>query len=182
MKKIIAALAIIVGSTVFATQEASAQVNINVNVGNPSMRGGGAYGNYCYIPDLDIYFDMAARDYVYYSRGQWMHANRMPRAYRNYDMNNCYRVAVNGRTPWMYNGGHRQQYGNYGRRGYNNQGYGRYNQGNGYAYEHTRHHDHDGYRDDNRGNDRYDNRGYGNNNDRDNRGNSGDRGNRGGRW
>ena len=60
---------------------------------------------YYYIPDIEVYYDLSNQDFVYLDDGQWLFSNTLPAMYSNYDLYDCYAVALNVDVyqPWMHN-------------------------------------------------------------------------------
>jgi len=103
MKKILLAIAIIV--TTAGTQQATAQIrlNINVNLGSQPEWGpaGYDYVEYYYMPEPDIYYYVPSSQYVYLSNGQWIFANSLPARYSSYNLYTTYKVVINEPRPYL---------------------------------------------------------------------------------
>ncbi|OXA80946.1 hypothetical protein B0A65_05065 [Flavobacterium frigidimaris] len=110
MKKLVFALVLFM-SVFFA----HAQVSINVNIGTPPSWGpeGNDDSRYYYLPDIDTYYDITQRQYIYDNNGKWIRDKRLPSQYRNYDLYGGYKVVLNdynGNTPYTYHKKHRENY------------------------------------------------------------------------
>jgi len=94
---------------------ANAQLGIQVNIVSQPLWGpvGYDYVNYYYMPDIDAYYDVPNRHYVYFEDGRWITRNSLPPRYSYYDINNGYKVVINDRSPWMHNDRYRTQYASY---------------------------------------------------------------------
>jgi len=59
---------------------------------------------YYYLPDLELYYDLSTRDYIYLMDGQWNFSPNVPAMYRNYELDNCFCVVmdVNVYKPWLH--------------------------------------------------------------------------------
>jgi hypothetical protein len=170
MKKILLLSAVVAGS-LFICKPASAQVHVSVNIGVQPQWGPSGYDyaeNY-YLPDVEAYYSVSRRQFVYFDRGNWVFSSSLPGRYGNYDLYSGYKVVLNERNPWSHFNNHRVQYapyrfrhdqvvirdfhrsnghgGNYGRPGFDDRGRGR-NWGNN---NRNNNHDsrHDRGRDDN---------------------------------
>lgn len=158
----------------FINNESQAQVrfNINLNVGaRPAWGLPGNYaGDYYYLPEIDSYYDIPSRQFIYNDGRSWIYASALPYMYRDYDLYRGYKVVVNEPRPYLrgdfYRDRYRSQYNTY-----------RTREMSGPRYDNDRY---------NRGRDDHDNgrRGYERNDrDRDDRNNRGrdhdDRGRRG---
>ena len=142
-----------------------AQFRISVHSNN-NGQGWGSAGNYqsayYYLPEIDTYYDIPQRRFIYFNGSNWISDTQLPYAYSNYDLNNGYKVAINEPRPYLHADRYRQQYSQY----YN--AYQRRIGGIGSAQNYPGYPD---YRYDNgrRPNQRYENNRY-NNNDRFKRG------------
>ncbi|MFB3388368.1 hypothetical protein [Flavobacterium sp. LAR06] len=110
MKKLVFALVLFMSISF-----AQAQVSINVNIGTPPSWGpeGNDDSRYYYLPDIDIYYDVAERQYIYDNNGRWIRDKRLPSQYRNYDLYGGYKVVLKdykGNTPYSYHKKHRENY------------------------------------------------------------------------
>ena len=112
MKKIIliSSLFMLVGF-----HKADAQLRVNVNIGVQPLWGpvGYDYVDYYYLPDLDVYYDVPRRMFVYFNAGRWMFAASLPARYGRYDLYHSYKVVVNDRDPWLRNDYYRDHYRGY---------------------------------------------------------------------
>lgn len=93
------------GILFFAVSTSHAQVSVNVNIGTAPNWGPVGYTNvrYYYLPDLEMYYDINASNYIYISNGRWIRTRSLPRSYRNYDLYNGYKVVLNdyrGNSPY----------------------------------------------------------------------------------
>ncbi len=59
---------------------------------------------YYYLPDIETYYDINAREFVYLQNGRWSYYRNLPRQYSDYDLNNCYTIVLNANIyqPWMH--------------------------------------------------------------------------------
>lgn len=114
MKKLLLALMFLAGAAI-TTNESFAQVRVNVNIGSQPMWGPSGYTNAqnYYFPDMDAYYNIDRRQFVYYERGRWVFSSSLPPRYRNYDLYNSYKVVINERDPWIRNRAYNRQYRNY---------------------------------------------------------------------
>jgi len=99
----------------FFISGSNAQVSVNVNIGTAPNWGPAGYteAEYYYIPDVQSYYDVRQRQFIYYGNGQWVRANRLPVAYRNYDLYNGYKVVLtdyHGQTPYVNYNTHKVKY------------------------------------------------------------------------
>ncbi|MDP4239121.1 MAG: hypothetical protein Q8904_06580 [Bacteroidota bacterium] len=59
---------------------------------------------YYYLPDIETYYDLTSRDFVYLYNGQWISSDECPFLNTGFDLNNCFTVAldVNVFQPWRH--------------------------------------------------------------------------------
>ncbi|MEO7530376.1 MAG: hypothetical protein ABIS69_03160 [Sediminibacterium sp.] len=118
MKKLLLT-AMVMGAILFNNNETKAQVRIgvNINIGRPSWGLPGNYeGDYYYMPEIDTYYDIPHRQFIYFEGNDWVFASELPYAYRGYDLNRGYKVMVNEPRPYLHGNVYRTRYNNY----YNN--------------------------------------------------------------
>ena len=112
MKKILLLSGFILGSILF--QEASAQLRISIraNIGSQPVWGPSGYdrAEYYYLPEIDVFYNVSRRQYVYEQRGRWVFSASLPRQYRNYDLYSGYKVVVNDNRPYRNAGMYRTKY------------------------------------------------------------------------
>lgn len=115
MKKILLFSGFILGSILF--QEASAQLRISIraNIGSQPVWGPSGYdrAEYYYLPEIDVFYNVSRRQYVYEQRGRWVFSASLPRQYRNYDLYSGYKVVVNDNRPYRNAGMYRTKYATY---------------------------------------------------------------------
>jgi len=59
---------------------------------------------YYYLPDMELYYDLSAREFIYLSNGRWVYSPYIPSIYSNYDLNNEFCIVLNRDVymPWMH--------------------------------------------------------------------------------
>ena len=101
MKKLLLIAALGIGSLLAVP--AKAQVSLSVNIGMQPDWGPRGYDyvdNY-YLPDVDSYYSVPRRQFVYLNNGNWVFNNSLPARYSNYNLYNGYKVVVNGDRPYL---------------------------------------------------------------------------------
>lgn len=95
MKKFIFAALLIAGFSF--TQTATAQVRININIGNQPAWGpvGYDYARYYYLPEYNVYYDVAREQFIYPNRRSWVYGRSLPASYGRVNLYNTYKVVVN---------------------------------------------------------------------------------------
>jgi hypothetical protein len=79
-----------------------AQVSVNVNIGSQPEWGpsGYNYAEYYYLPDIETYYYVPKRQFVYLSGSNWVFAPTLPPMYSGYDLYTGYKVVF--KTPDAY--------------------------------------------------------------------------------
>lgn len=82
---------------------ASAQVNLNVNVGSQPLWGPTGYDrvDYYYLPDIESYYYVPTRQFIHQNNGKWMYSNVLPSRFANYNLYNGYKVVINSPKPFL---------------------------------------------------------------------------------
>ena len=113
MKRII--LAAIIGVASLSSISTQAQVNVSINIGSQPQWGPTGYDHvdYYYLPDMDVYYNVPAKQYVYLENGRWISRNNLPSRYRGYNLYNSYKVVMNNPKPYLAHQSHLQQYSKY---------------------------------------------------------------------
>jgi len=115
MKKIIFAAALLFCA--FAAKPADAQVSVslNLNIGSQPDWGPTGYDHvdYYYLPDIDCYYYVPSKQFVYKNGSQWVWRSSLPPQYANYDLYKSYKVVVNKPKPYMHDNDYRTRYSSY---------------------------------------------------------------------
>jgi len=113
MKKFFLVLLVAVGSII--SKPATAQVSINVNIGAQPTWGpvGYDYVEYYYLPDIEVYYYVPRRQFVYLSNGRWIFVTSLPSRYRSYNLYSGYKVVINQSRPYLNFKTHKVTYAKY---------------------------------------------------------------------
>lgn len=72
---------------------------------NPSW-GPSYYGGtrYYYLPDIESYYDLHTREFIFLNHAQWIYSPYLPSVYSYFDLNTSFIVLVNSNIyqPWMH--------------------------------------------------------------------------------
>jgi hypothetical protein len=95
--------------------KAEAQININVNIGSQPLWGpvGYNYVNYYYLPEIETYYHVSNRQFIYLSGSRWIFSSSLPSRYRGYDLYRGYKVVVNSHEPYRNFHSDRERYSRY---------------------------------------------------------------------
>lgn len=112
MKKLVY-LSVLLGALFFA-KPSTAQINININIGN-SLPAWGPSGynsaRYYYMPEYDLYYDVVAAKYVWWEKNNWQMRSKLPARLAHIDLYRTYKVVLNDRNPWNnHNSNHSKYY------------------------------------------------------------------------
>jgi hypothetical protein len=115
MKKLLLTTMVIVAILFNNETKAQVRIGVNVNIGTrPSWGVPGNYaGDYYYMPEIDMYYDIPRRQFIYLQGNNWVFASDLPYAYRGYDLNRGYKVVINEPRPYLRNNVYRNRYSNY---------------------------------------------------------------------
>lgn len=112
MKKLITCVAL--SFTLLTFQQAHSQVgvNVNINIGSQPVWGPVGYDHvdYYYLPDIETYYYVPTRQFIYLSNGNWVFAYGLPPAYRTYDLYSGYKVVINQPKAYQYFTTHKIKY------------------------------------------------------------------------
>ena len=113
MKKKILPIAIVLSVILMYTADAQVRVNLNVNIGQRPAWGlpGNYTGDFYYFPEIDVYYNIPQRRFVYLDRGHWIYVNELPRAYRGFDLYRGHKIVINDPNPFVRPHYYRERYG-----------------------------------------------------------------------
>jgi len=113
MKKFLWVLLVAGGFTI--SKPSTAQVNVNINIGSQPTWGpvGYDYVEYYYLPDIEVYYYVPRRQFVYLSNGKWIFVSSLPSRYRSYNLYSGYKVVINQPRPYLYFSTHKVKYAKY---------------------------------------------------------------------
>ncbi|WP_208602988.1 hypothetical protein [Pedobacter steynii] len=83
---------------------AEAQVSISLNIGSQPLWGpvGYDYVDNYYLPDIECYYNVPRRQFIYLDNSRWIYSSSLPSRYRGYDLYSGYKVVVNSRDPYRH--------------------------------------------------------------------------------
>ena len=113
MKKLV--LILLIGTGLLVHQKVDAQVRVNINIGSQPVWGpvGYDYVEYYYLPDIETYYYVPTRKFVYLSNGNWVFSTSLPSRYRSYNLYSGYKVVMNEPRPYLNFSRDRVTYGRY---------------------------------------------------------------------
>lgn len=113
MKKIIVVMFVFIAA--FSAPKVNAQISLSINIGQQPAWGPTGYDHvdFYYLPDINVYYDVARAQYVYPNGNQWVYGQNLPARYRNFDIYNSYKVVVNEARPYLRNNVYAAKYAKY---------------------------------------------------------------------
>ena len=113
MKKNI--ITLITGILSLVSMSGNAQVSINFNIGSQPLWGPTGYNQaeYYYLPDIETYYYVPKRQFIYMENGTWLHRSALPARYSRYDLNRGYKVVMNSPRPYNSYKTHKIKYAKY---------------------------------------------------------------------
>jgi hypothetical protein len=101
--------------TMAIAEPARAQVSVQINIGSQPQWGpdGYDYVDYYYLPDIEAYYYVPTRQFIYLEGDRWIFATNLPYRCRDYDLFGGYKVVINGRDPYRNHWEHRRRYAPY---------------------------------------------------------------------
>lgn len=105
MKRTLSILSAIVVLTTASVSSSQAQVNVSVgvNIGAQPMWAPVGYesAEYYYLPDIECYYYVPRRQFVYLNGPNWVFSYNLPSRCRGYDLYSGYKVVCNEPRPYM---------------------------------------------------------------------------------
>jgi hypothetical protein len=103
------------GMFLFVSSLTQAQVSISVTIGSPPSWGPAGYSNveFYYLPDIEVYYDIRASQFIFFSGGKWIRSRYLPAQHRNYNLYKGYKVVLrdyHGSRPFSNFKIHKQKY------------------------------------------------------------------------
>lgn len=113
MKKIILiAAALLYFGTGSNRSQAQVSMSLNINIGTQPLWGpvGYDYVEFYYLPDIEVYYWVPRRQFVYFYGGRWVFASTLPARYRHYDLYAGYKVVINEPRAYLHFRQHKVKY------------------------------------------------------------------------
>ncbi|MBC7947514.1 MAG: hypothetical protein H7Y42_06515 [Chitinophagaceae bacterium] len=112
MKKIIIGAVVFLSAAMFTTASAQLRVNTSNNVDAQPKWGQGVsdYVEYYYLPDIDAYYFVPRKQFIYQKDGHWAFSSSLPADSKNFDLRSGNKVVVNQAGAYRYNAQHKIRY------------------------------------------------------------------------
>ncbi|TWI80184.1 hypothetical protein IQ13_2854 [Lacibacter cauensis] len=111
MRKLIMAVLFLCGTV--TAEKTTAQVNINIGLQPAWGPAGYDYVEYYYLPDIETYYYVPRRQFIYLNNGRWIYSAGLPSRYRTYNLYNGYKVVVNAPKPYLRHASYKVKYAKY---------------------------------------------------------------------
>jgi hypothetical protein len=111
MKRIFICFALCLLAAFF--KPAAAQFTTNENAKDQPKWGlaGQKYVEYYYLPDIDTYYYVPGKQFIYQSGGYWTFSSYLPKANRGYNLRAGNKVVINEPGAYRYLAEHKSKYG-----------------------------------------------------------------------
>jgi hypothetical protein len=101
------ALLVILATAGFNTKAIAQKVHVNINVEIPvwaPYHDNAHQVRYYYFPDIESYYDLRSREFVFLHNGVWVFSRSLPAAYAWFNLRNSFVVALDYRVyePWRH--------------------------------------------------------------------------------
>jgi len=85
---------------------------VSVNITDQPVWGPTGYdhADYYYIPEIDVYYSVSEREYIYRDGSSWIYGTSLPSRYNGYDPYTSYKVVINEDRPYQHNDSHQVKY------------------------------------------------------------------------
>lgn len=115
MKRILMLAILLTGTIACHKAGAQVRVNVNFNIGSQPVWGpvGYDYAEYYYMPDIEAYYYVPSRQFIYLDGPRWVRARSLPPRYRGYDIYHNHKVVINEPSPWLHHNTYRARYAGY---------------------------------------------------------------------
>jgi len=115
MKRILMLAILLTGTIAFRKADAQVRVNVNFNIGSQPVWGpvGYDYAEYYYMPDIEAYYYVPSRQFIYLDGPRWVWAPSLPPRYRGYDVYHGYKVVINEPRPYRHHNTYKVRYAGY---------------------------------------------------------------------
>ncbi len=113
MKRIL--LSMLFAAAIFSASTSEAQSNVKINLDAQPQWGpaGYNYAEYYYMPDIETYYNVPRREFVYYKDNKWAFSPNLPPTYSTYDLYSGHKVVLKTPNAYKNYNTHKVQYAKY---------------------------------------------------------------------
>lgn len=110
MKKIITCISVVLFAAFFKPAAAQFQPSNNVQEQPKWGASGHDYVEYYYLPDIETYYYVPGKQFIYQSGGYWTFSSSLPAANKHYDLRSASKVVINEPGAYRYYAEHKVKY------------------------------------------------------------------------
>lgn len=94
------------------TSNAQVKVGMNINIADQPEWGpaGYNYAEYYYMPDIETYYYVPKKQFVYFSDNRWVFSNALPPAYSGYNLYSGYKAVFKTHDAYKQFNEHKAKY------------------------------------------------------------------------
>lgn len=95
--------------------DSGAQEKSRNNIASQPLWGPTGYNraDYYYLPDLQLYYSVNEKKFVYLNDGKWEFSPTLPEAHSSYDLFSGHKVVINRPNPYTNFNAHKSRYSNF---------------------------------------------------------------------
>jgi hypothetical protein len=103
MKKLVTLFSFVLSMAFVQQSTAQIRINANINIGSQPLWGpvGYDYVDYYYLPDVDVYYNVPQRRFIYLDGGRWIFAASLPTRFGNINLYSVPKVVINEPRPYL---------------------------------------------------------------------------------
>ena len=93
----------------------TSKAQVSVNIGLQPDWGPVGYDrvDYYYLPDIETYYYVPKKQYIYLDGGRWVFRSALPGRWGGYNLYNGYKVVINEPRPYLHFDNHKVKYAKY---------------------------------------------------------------------
>jgi hypothetical protein len=111
MKKILICAAILFAAAFLNSTSAQTRVKSNISIQPKWAPKGNDYVAYYYLPDIDTYYYVPRKQFIYQTGNYWTFSSSLPAASKNFDLYSANKVVINEAGAYRFNAQHKAKYG-----------------------------------------------------------------------
>lgn len=111
MKKLFLCVVVTITAAMFSIASARTNAESNVESQAKMSLGQGDEVQYYYLPEIDAYYYVPRKQFIYQSGGHWTFSSALPAMHKDFDLESSNKVVINQAGAYRYNDQHKAQYG-----------------------------------------------------------------------
>ncbi len=103
MKKLFVIAGLVLSVSYLQKADAQIRINANINIGSQPLWGpvGYDYVDYYYLPDIDVYYYVPERRFIYLDGGRWIFAASLPTRFGSINLYSAPKIVINEPKPYL---------------------------------------------------------------------------------